>query len=349
LLGQLRGRVGAFELNPEDLRGSALDQLHAECLVPIPGSSTSSTPKNVVSEATGARLQGLVVLGSRLSEETYSARDRRLLTSVASQASIAMRSISLAERMAERIEAERRAEQEMQIASQVQSRLLPQEAPRLATLECAGKCIQTRAVGGDYYDFLEFGSGKLGMVLADISGKGISGALLMANLQASLRGQYALALDDLPRLLRSVNNLFHKNTETNHYATMFFSLYDDTSRILRYVNCGHNPPVLLRETGGVERLEATATVLGLFEQWECCVAERQLAPGDVLLIYTDGISEAAPSQDAEEFGDNRLIASLKALRGSCACEILDGIVAEVQHFSQAEQADDMTLIVTRCR
>jgi serine phosphatase RsbU (regulator of sigma subunit) len=354
LLTQLRGRSDAFEVNPEDLLGSALHELHAECLVSIRGYSVSSTSKDGVSEAAEGMLQGLVVLGPRLSEEPYSARDRRLLTSVASQASIAMRSMSLAERMAERIEAERRAEQEMQIASQVQSRLLPQEAPKLATLDCAGKCIQTRAVGGDYYDFLEFGSGRLGIVLADISGKGISGALLMANLQASLRGQYALALDDLPRLLRSVNNLFHKNTESDHYATMFFSLYDDATRTLRYVNCGHNPPFLLRKNGTVERLEATATVLGLFEKWDCSVAERQLSPGDVLLIYTDGISEAAPSEDAEEFGEARLIATLEtlarvqSLRDKCACEILDGIVEEVQRYSQLEQADDMTLIVARC-
>lgn len=349
LLDRLAGHSGAFELNPGDLPGSALQLLHAECLVPIGGSAAAATPNAGITAPNDRRLQGLAVLGPRLSEEPYSARDKRLLTSVASQAGIAMRSISLAERMAERIEAERRAEQEMQIARQVQSRLLPQEAPKLRTLECAGKCIQTRAVGGDYYDFLEFGSAKLGMALADISGKGISGALLMANLQANLRSQYALALDDLPRLLRSVNTLFHKNTETNNYATMFFSLYDDASRTLRYVNCGHNPPVLLRATGSIERLEATATVLGLFEEWDCCVGSRQLAPGDVLLIYTDGISEAAPSPDAEEFGDNRLIRKLEALLGQDARDILDGIIREVQLFSQHEQADDMTLIVARCR
>jgi phosphoserine phosphatase RsbU/P len=349
VLDQLGGRSGAFEVNSEDLPRGAFESLHAECVVPIRGSFTPSTAKDRLSPATDGRLQGLVLLGPRLSEEPYSARDKRLLTSVASQASIAMRSISLAARMAERLEAERRAEQEMQIARQVQTRLLPQELPRLPTLECAGKCIQTRAVGGDYYDFLEFGSGKLGLVLADISGKGISGALLMANLQASLRGQYALALDDLPRLLRSVNHLFHRNTETNHYATMFFSLYDDASRTLRYVNCGHNPPVLLRANGAIERLEATATVLGLFEQWDCVVASRQLVPGDVLLIYTDGISEAAPGEDADEYGDERLIAKLQTLKGKCASEILDGIIAEVQRFSRGEQADDMTLIVTRCR
>ncbi|MGO8794968.1 MAG: SpoIIE family protein phosphatase [Candidatus Sulfotelmatobacter sp.] len=325
-----------LEAGYDGSRATLFDRLHAECLVPIAGS-------------VAGELQGLIVLGERLSEEPYSAGDKRLLGSVASHAGIAMRSITLAEKMADRMEAERRSEQEMQIARQVQSRLLPQESPQLPTLDCAGECIQTRAVGGDYYDFLDFCSGKLGIVLADISGKGISGALLMANLQASLRGQYALALENIPRLLRSVNSLFYKNTETNHYATMFFSIYDDASRTLRYVNCGHNPPILLRATGEVERLNATATVLGLFEEWDCEVAEKRLGAGDVLLVYTDGISEAAPSDDAPEFGEARLIEAMKNLRDRSARAMMDEIIAEVQRFSQGEQADDMTLIVARCR
>lgn len=336
VLRQVVAAGGPLELDPAKLQGTPLEPLRAECLVPIGGIADG-------------QLQGLMALGPRLSEEPYSTRDKRLLASVASQASIAMRSISLAEGMAERMEAERRAEQEMQIARQVQSRLLPQEVPQLATLECAGECIQTRAVGGDYYDFLDFGSGKLGLVLADISGKGISGALLMANLQASLRGQYALAIDDLPRLLRSVNHLFFKNTEANNYATMFFSIYDDERRTLRYVNCGHNPPMLLRTNGNVERLDATATVLGLFEDWEPIVAECQLNAGDILLIYTDGISEAAPGEDAEEFGEDRLVQTLGAYGCRAATVMLDSIISDVQRFSQGEQADDMTLIVAKCR
>ncbi len=228
---------------------------------------------------------------------------------------------------------------------------MPQQAPSLKTLECAGKCIQTRAVGGDYYDFLDFGSGRLGLVLADISGKGMSAALLMANLQANLRGQYALALEDVPHLLRSVNRLFYKNTETSHYATMFFAVYDDETLRLRYVNCGHNPPVLLRANAEVERLEATATVLGLFEQWDCHVADCKLAPGDVLVIYTDGVSEAGEREDGEgeEFGEERLLAVIRKHQQQSAGEVLDGVLAEVQRFSPDEQADDMTLIVARCR
>ena len=333
-IAELADRDGPLELISDEMRGTQLAPLGAECLVPIRGSG-------------GVTLQGVAVLGPRLSEEPYSASDKRLLASVASQAGIAMRSITMAEKMAEQMEAERRTEQEMQIARQVQSRLLPQQAPSLKTLDCCGKCIQTRAVGGDYYDFLDFGSGRLGLVLADISGKGMSAALLMANLQANLRGQYALALEDVPRLLRSVNHLFYRNTETSHYATMFFSIYDDGTRRLRYVNCGHNPPILVRANGDLERLPATATVLGLFEEWDCTVAECELASGDVLVIYTDGISEAGPNEE-EEFGEERLLATIRKYQQQSAGEILDNILSDVQKVSRGRQADDMTLIVATC-
>jgi len=331
---KLAERDGPLELIAEEMRDTQLAPLDPECLVPIRGSGTGT-------------LDGVAALGPRLSEEPYSYSDKRLLASVASQAGIAIRSITLAEKMAEQMEAERRTEQEMQIARQVQSRLLPQQGPSLKTLDICGKCIQTRAVGGDYYDFLDFGSGRLGLVLADISGKGMSAALLMANLQANLRGQYALALEDMCRLLRSVNLLFYQNTETSHYATMFFAIYDDGTRRLRYVNCGHNPPILMRANGDLERLPATATVLGLFEDWDCSVAECELASGDALVIYTDGISEAGPNEQ-EEFGEERLIATTQKHRQQSAIEILNNIVAEVQQASRGRQADDMTLIVASC-
>ena len=333
-ISELAARDGPLEVIPENFRGTRLSALDPECLVPFRGSNTGT-------------LEGVAVLGPRLSEEPYSATDKRLLASVASQAGIAMRSITLAEKMAEQMEAERRTEQEMQIARQVQSRLLPQEAPSLKTLSCSGNCIQTRAVGGDYYDFLDLGSGRLGLVLADISGKGMSAALLMANLQANLRGQYALALDDVPRLLRSVNRLFYRNTQTSHYATMFFAIYDDRTRRLRYVNCGHNPPILVRANGTVDRLAATATVLGLFEQWECAVADCELTSGDVLVIYSDGISEAGPNED-EEYGEARLIATARAHQRESADTLLHAILTDVQQFSSGRQADDMTLIVASC-
>jgi len=305
-----------------------------ECLVPILSRS-------------GGWL-GLIVLGPKLSEEPYSREDKQLLGSVASQAALALESITLAEQMAERMEADRRVQQEMQIARAVQSKLLPQHSPPLATLDYAGTCIQARAVGGDYYDFLDLGGGRVGFVLADIAGKGISGALLMANLQASLRSMYPVANRDLPQFLSSVNRLFVKNTESSHYATMFFGVYDDNTRKLLYANCGHNPPLLSRATGGIDRLTATATVLGLFELWEASVAETELGSGDILAIYTDGVTEAA-SANGEEFGEERLLSLLRANSARSADALLKKILDSVQEFSPGEQGDDITLIVAISR
>jgi phosphoserine phosphatase RsbU/P len=322
-----------------DTTGSAaepfiLAPLRPDCLVPILGRDS--------------RLVGLLVVGARLSEEPYSGDDKHLLTSVASQAGVALESIRLGERIAERIEAERRMAQEMDYAKQVQARLFPQKFPAMKTLEYAGGCIQARQVGGDYYDFLELRSGRLALVLADIAGKGISGALLMANLQANLRSQYAMALDDLPRLLNSVNQLFYDNSSDSSYATLFFADYDDSSRRLRYVNCGHLPPLLLRADEQLERLTATTTVLGLFEKWECAVSEVQLAAGDTLVLYTDGVTEAENAA-GEQFGESRLVETMLAHRRQPVNALLDTIVENVQKFSDGEQADDITLVLARCR
>jgi serine phosphatase RsbU (regulator of sigma subunit) len=313
---------------------SLLAPLNPECLVPI--------------QDRQARLIGLVVLGPRLSEEPYSGEDKRLLASAASQAGIALESIRLAETIARRLEAERRVAQEIAIAKQVQEKLLPQKAPLLATLDYTGACIQARTVGGDYYDFLDLGPGRLGLVLADISGKGISAALLMAHLQANLRSQYALALEDLGRLLESVNRLFCESTAPGHFTTFFIGIFEDASRRLRYANCGHNPPLLLRHDGRAEWLGATATVLGLFETWGTTIEEVTLAPGDTLVVYTDGVTEAL-SDAGEDFGEQRLLDTVRAHSQLAASELLNKLATSVQDFSGREQEDDLTLLVARAR
>jgi phosphoserine phosphatase RsbU/P len=311
-----------------------LASLRPDCLVPVPGRDS--------------RLVGLLVLGPRLSEEPYSREDKHLLASVASQAGLALESIRLGEEIADRIEAERRAAQEMEYAREVQARLFPQRLPPLSTMEYAGRCLQARQVGGDYYDFLSLASGRVGIVLADIAGKGIAGALLMANLQANLRSQYALALEDLPELLKSVNELFYENTGDQSYATLFFGDYDDSARRLRYVNCGHLPPLLLRQNGTFDRLAATATVLGLFENWDCAAAEIELAPGDLLVLYTDGVTEATDPA-GEEFGECRLMKALYAQHHLPVLSLLETVVKAVENFSPGEHADDITLVVARCK
>jgi serine phosphatase RsbU (regulator of sigma subunit) len=249
--------------------------------------------------------------------------------------------------VAARLEAERLAAQELEIAKRVQAGLFPQTLPSMRTLEYAGTCIQARQVGGDYYDFLDLGRDRLGLLIGDISGKGIAAAILMANLQANLRSQCAIALDQPERLLSSVNQLFYENTSESTYATLFFAEYDDRTRRLRYVNCGHLCALLLRCDGALERLESTTTVLGLFKEWDCSVGEQRLRVGDTLAFYTDGITEAFGS-GGEEFGERRLIEALRRHREQPPGDLVDSIVREVQQFSP-HQHDDITLIVAKCR
>src|SRR5712691_3127624 len=333
LLAEIAQRGKAWDVPQGPEAASDLGPFAPECLVPILGRNS--------------RLFGLLVLGQRLSEESYSSEDKNLLESVASQAGITLENIDLAQKMAERMEAERRAAMEIDIARRVQARLFPQKLPPLETLEYVGGCVKARQVGGDYYDFLDMAPGVVGIVLADISGKGISGALLMANLQANLRSQYAVALDDLPRLLQSVNRLFYENTADESYATMFFGVYDDSCRSLRFANCGHIAPLILRRDGSIRRLTSTTTVVGLFRKWESPITEEKLHPGDLLVICTDGVTEA-PNRQAEEYGEVRLAELIRENRDSPVNELLAAVQASVQEFSGATQADDITVIVARC-
>jgi serine phosphatase RsbU (regulator of sigma subunit) len=185
-------------------------------------------------------------------------------------------------------------------------------------------------------------------VIGDISGKGMPAALLMANLQANLRSQCAIALDQPERFLQSVNQLFYENTSDGAYATLFFAEYDDAAGRLRYVNCGHLSALVVGHDDAVQRLESTSTVLGLFAKWECAVGERQLCPGDSLALYTDGITESRNRED-EEFGEQRLLDALCRNRKASSQQALAAIVEEVRQFSAHEQQDDITLIVAKRR
>src|SRR6266567_1818708 len=248
---------------------------------------------------------------------------------------------------AARLEAERQAAHDMAIAKQVQTRLFPQRQPLIRTLAYAGICHPARTVGGDYYDFLDLGNRRLGLVLADIAGKGIGAALLMANLQAALRSQCATAWEQPERFLRSVNQLLYENTAEGDYATLFFAEYDDDTRKLRYSNCGHPPALLLRGGDCLERLGATCTVVGLFEKWDCTMEERELAPGDAVLLYTDGVTEAL-NGEGEEFGEERLLEATRQHRELSLPELLAAVAEQARRFSPHEQTDDITLIVAKC-
>jgi len=313
---------------------AALDAFGAEVLVPLSAQD---------------HLSGLIVLGPRRAQAPYSPADLRLLASVGDRAGVALDNARLTAAVAAEAAQRGRLAREVEIAREVQQRLFPQAVPRVDGLELAGRCRTALGVGGDYYDFLGLPDGSLLLAIGDVSGKGIGAALVMASLQASLRGQSFQAAGGLTRLVETVNGLVHDATPENRYATLFVGRYEPGTRRLTYVNAGHNAPLLLRAGGGVERLTPTGTVVGLIEHARYAEAVAELRPGDVLCGYSDGVSEAMTVDD-EEFGEARLLDALRAAGEGSAGEVIAGVFARADAFAAgAAQHDDMTVVVARAR
>jgi sigma-B regulation protein RsbU (phosphoserine phosphatase) len=216
-------------------------------------------------------------------------------------------------------------------------------------LELAGACRPALAIGGDYYDFVPVAGGKLGIAIGDISGKGIPASLLMATLRAYLRGQTVQVHPDLAAMIGNLNGLVFESSDSNRYATFFYGEYDPATRVFDYVNAGHNPPMIFRgNPGEVIRLDVGGPVLGLLPAWTFDQGQVTLQPGDVLVSFTDGISEAM-NGDMEEWGEERLIATVTP-----ACRLpLNDLIARIMagadaHTGAAPQHDDMTLVLARC-
>jgi sigma-B regulation protein RsbU (phosphoserine phosphatase) len=242
--------------------------------------------------------------------------------------------------------AESRARSEIEIARNVQQRLFPPASHHLAKTDYAGRCAPAREVGGDYYDFFDPAPGVLGFVLADVSGKGIAAALLMANLQGCFRSHAAIALDSPRSLLCAVNRLFYDSTPPEQFATLFFGQYDERTGRLRYVNCGHPAPVVIAGDC-LQRLGSTATVLGAFRQWDCEERSVQLGAGDTLVAFSDGVTEAG-IEAGEEFGEERLIEIVQRLRHGSVDELIGGLIEAAQAEAPV-QGDDITVVALRAR
>ncbi|MGB7168235.1 MAG: SpoIIE family protein phosphatase [Acidobacteriaceae bacterium] len=309
----------------------ALDTLNAELLLPLPGRN---------------RLMGVMALGPKRSEAAWSRTDLQVLTTVARQTGLALEVSELAHSLAAEAAQRERVNREMEIAREVQERLFPQQMPELSGATVAGACRAALGVGGDYYDVIQLEDGRIGLAVGDVSGKGISAALLMASLRASLRG---VALDsprNFAELMHKVNVLVYEASASNRYATFFFAAYDPATRRLDCVNAGHNPPVLLRH-GRVIRLEADGPVVGLLPFAPYTEQSLTLEPGDLLLLYTDGISEAM-THDDEEWAEERMIQAALKVRDQQADEILRAIFVAADAFTAgAPQHDDMTLLVLK--
>ena len=290
---------------------------------------------------------GAITLGPKKSEEPYSILDAKLLGSVASQTGLALENSRLMATIVAEIAKREWIGREIDIARDVQQRLFPQKLPQLAGLDCAGFCRPAQGVGGDYYDFLTLPGGRLGVALGDVAGKGIPAALLMASLQASLRGQRLSGPADLAQLMTNLNFLIHEASPDNRYATFFYGEFDPATRRLDYVNAGHNAPMIFRAAGTIERLRATGPVVGLVEAGRFEQRGVDLAPGDVLLVYSDGISEAMNPAD-EEWGEDELAAAAGAAFPCAAQELIDVLFVAADAFAAgAKQHDDMTVVVVR--
>ncbi|MEQ1765698.1 MAG: GAF domain-containing SpoIIE family protein phosphatase, partial [Pyrinomonadaceae bacterium] len=295
-------------------------------------------------------LSGVLSLSAKRSGEPFTTSDLRLLKSVAAQTGLALENSRLTETIASEAAQKERLNREVEIAREVQERLFPQEFPNVDGLEYYGHCRPALGVGGDYYDFLELADGKFGFAIGDVSGKGIGAALMMASLQASLRGQAIHSGDDLSSLMSNVNRLVYEASTTNRYATFFYAQYEASTRTLTYVNAGHNPPYLLR-LGQDEPILLTegGPVVGMLPPMLITYTqgEIELQQGDLLVGFTDGISEAMNPKE-EEWGEDALLDKLKTILDRTPTEIHDECVDAADRFADgAKQHDDMTMIVVR--
>jgi sigma-B regulation protein RsbU (phosphoserine phosphatase) len=392
LLALVAREIGAA-LHPETLAVFLRDAAtgHYSCAFPPPGGLAEisahaplirhfvSAPESRETEEGGllipivaqSEVIGVLALGPRLGDLPYAREDRQLVQAVSWQLAFAIENAQLVRRKAE----EERMRREMSMASEVQRRLFPEGPLPSSRLDLAGLCLPALGVGGDYYDFLYLRDGLIGIAVADVAGKGISAALLMSVVQASLRSQAgSVSPTDL---VASMNRLLYRSAARNRFASLFYAEFDEATDLLTFVNAGHNPPFLLRRSesleaaspawgglraseGGlalavaagpvtVQRLRTGGLVIGALAAVRYEQDVVQLAPGDLFVAYTDGVTEAFDAA-GEEFGEERLCAVIESAGDRSATEVAEAIVAAVRAFSiDTPQHDDITLVVARVR
>lgn len=298
-------------------------------------------------------LVGILSLGPRRAEFQYTQLDRELLMSIAAQLALVIDNA----RLTERIVAQERLRRELALAAEVQQRLLPSSMPSGRAIDVAGFCEPARGVGGDYYDFINFDDEQLGVAIADVSGKGMPAALVMSTVQATLRsltarnGVPAPATPQLDQMVGKLNRLIFNSTNGSHFVTFFYASFDQTTRMLTYVNAGHNPPIFIRAGSNLEfrTLTAGGLVAGAFEHANYDQESVQMNADDLLFMYTDGLTEAL-SRDGEEFGDERLKETLAACALRPVNEIRDEVVKCVKQWcTGAPLYDDLTFVIMKVK
>ncbi len=288
------------------------------------------------------KMIGVLTLFNKKQAAGFSNHDQRLVAIISSQSAQVIENARLYKEEQQLVEVHK----EMEMACKIQMNLLPQKKPQLQNYEIVGRSIPAQTVGGDYFDFISIDENRLAICLGDVSGKGLPAAMLMANLQATIRGQ--VLVDPTPKTcLQRSNKLLYLSTEPQKFATLFYSVLDFKNHQLCFANAGHNRPLLLRKGKKPTRLETAGLALSIVKNTafeEDCLS---LKPGDLLFIYSDGITEAM-NKCGEEYGEDKTADFLYQHQQLEASDLVEKIVSAVERFAgDYSQKDDMTLVIIK--
>ncbi|MFC1555824.1 PP2C family protein-serine/threonine phosphatase [candidate division KSB1 bacterium] len=291
---------------------------------------------------TKSKLTGILSVFNKKTEDHFDDDDARILAIVAAQSAQIIESA----RLYEEEKAFMKLREESQLAGEIQRRLLPKSAPEIPGYDIAGSSIPALDVGGDYYDFIPFGNNELAICLGDISGKGMPAALLMANLQATIRGQVLTGKPPKESIARS-NDLIYMSTEANKFATLFYSILKPEENELIFTNAGHDPPILFQSASQNRYLKSGGPVLGFMSGLEYLQETVRMQPGDTIVVYSDGITEAMDTND-DEFGEDRLVQIVSDNKDISANELIEKIISDVRiHALNVPQSDDITIVIIK--
>ena len=291
---------------------------------------------------TKGKLIGVLNVFNKMSDEGFTADDQRMLSIIATQSAQVVESA----RLYDEEKSLKKIEEELRVASDIQSFLLPKSKPVINGFDIAGRSIPAKEVGGDYFDFISIDDDRTVICLGDISGKGMPAAMLMANLQATLRGQ-ALFTSSAGECLTRANKLLYRSTDMQKFATLFYGIIDTSNDDFHFSNAGHDPPFLINSNNNVTRLTKGGTVLGFMEEYQYEEDSISLNSGDTIIIYSDGITEALDGKN-KEFGEDRLLKLIKESIKSSAETLIDKVFDAVKIFvKDVPQSDDITIVVIK--
>jgi sigma-B regulation protein RsbU (phosphoserine phosphatase) len=281
-------------------------------------------------------------LGKKQNDEDFSADDLDILTQASSQTALALQNLRLQSAYIDK----KRMDKELEMARNIQRRLMPQEIPVVAGLEVHGESRPCFEVAGDYYDIINTEEGNTILVIADVSGKGAGAAMIMANLQASIRVGVELS-EDFANFIFRINNHIYRNTSPSEFITLFIGVWEPKTKTLHYINAGHNPALLIDKQGKLTTLDATGLILGILPDQQYEKAMVKIEEGSVLAIFTDGLEEAL-NPDNEIFGQKNIAGSMLAAKDLSSKDIIKAVYTKaVEHCKGKPLHDDVTMIVVK--